>query len=203
MDCPRCRIGLHEGEAEPLTLHACGRCGGVWMAPHDADRLLSWLTVQPWREPVHVACAQCSAPMQGRFLPEPNVVVDACPGHGVWFDHRELETLAGVVAKKRGRKAPAMPHPTSAGPALAGVVAASAVTAFVIASADAPPAQASDNYALDVAVDTLVVAPEVVIVGAEVTSMAVEAGGGAIEAVAEGGAGFFGAIAEFVGGILS
>jgi Zn-finger nucleic acid-binding protein len=203
MDCPRCRIGLHEGEAEQLTLHACGRCGGVWLAPHDADRLLSWVAVQPWREPVDVACAQCNAPMQGRFLPEPNVVVDSCPGHGVWFDHRELEMLAGVVAKKRGRPAPAMPHPTSAGPALAGVVAASAVTAFVIASADAPPPEESNGYATDVALETLIVAPEVAVVGLEVTAIAAEAGGGAIEAVAEGGAGFFGAIAEFVSGILS
>jgi len=202
MDCPRCRVGLHVGEADQLTLHACGRCGGVWLAPHDADKLLSWVSVQPWREPVDIACAQCKAPMQGRFLSEPNVVVDACPGHGVWFDHRELETLAGAVAKKRGRQAPAMPHPTGAGPALAGVVAASAVTAFVIASADAAP-QESNGYATDVALDTLIIAPEIVVVGAEVTAMAAEAGGGAIEAVAEGGAGFFGAIAEFVAGIVS
>ena len=219
MHCPRCRtVGLHEGETDTITVHACGRCGGVWLAPVDADKLLSWVQVLPWREPVHVDCAVCRQPMQGRYVQAANVVVDACPSHGVWFDHRELEHLAAEVARKRGRPIPPMPHPPreAGGDALAGVVAASAVTAFVLASGHGPPPAATTygegaTDAATVVAEGMLVAPEVAVIGAHVTAeaagVAVDAGAGVIEAVADGGGeaavGFVGAIAEFLAGLAS
>ncbi len=218
MHCPRCRVvGLHTGETDAIIVHACGRCGGVWLGEVDADKLLSWVQLQPWREPVHVDCAICRQPMHGRYVPEANVVVDACASHGVWFDHRELEHLAAVVAHKRGRPIPPMPRPTAhgSGAALAGVVAASAVTAVALASDHVPPPASTDSEdATDVATvvaEGLLVAPDVAVVGADLAGdaadAAVDAGAGVIEVVAEGGAeavgGFFSAIAELVSGLVS
>jgi Zn-finger nucleic acid-binding protein len=216
MHCPRCRVALHTGEAEAITVHACGRCGGVWLDPGNADKLLSWVKVLPAREPHPLGCAQCGQTMQGRHLPEAGVVIDACPDHGVWFDHQELERLAGVVARKRGRPMPALPKPATAGAVLAGVVAASAVSAFALAGGDGPAPTSDDDarHAADVVLEGVIVGPDVVIAGAQLTAeygdtaveaggAVVEAGGAVIEVVSEGGVDFVGGIAEFLGGLLS
>jgi Zn-finger nucleic acid-binding protein len=216
MHCPRCReLELHTGEAEAITVHACGRCGGVWLDPADADKLLEWVHVQAWQEPVPLGCPVCRQTMQGRHVAEAGVLVDGCPGHGVWFDHQELERVAGAVARKRGRPMPPLPGPATGGAVLAGVVAASAVGAFALASAEGgPPADEDARHAADVVLEGVIIGPDVALAGAQLTAEAgdtvveagsgvVEAGGAAVEVVAEGGADFIGGIAELLGGLLS
>jgi Zn-finger nucleic acid-binding protein len=212
MQCPRCQVvGLHTGEAETMTVHACGRCGGVWLGPDDAARLLRWVTVQPWQEPVQVACPICRGTMHGKYVAEANVVVDECTGHGLWFDRYEMEHVAAAVARKRGRPAPEFPAYAVAGAALAGVAAASAVTAALLAGDDPPP-EPEDDYAADVAVEAVVFAPEIAEGGAYVgaavvdSAAAVDVAGAAADVAggaAEAAGGVFEAIAEILGGLAS
>ena len=209
MQCPRCQsVGLHTGTSDAMTVHACGRCGGVWLAPEDAARLLQWVTVQPWQEPVQVACAVCRQTMHGKYVTEANVVVDECTGHGFWFDRHEMEHVAGAVARKRGRPEPKFPGYAVAGAALAGVAAASAVTAAAMAGGEELPPETEHGYAADVAVEGAIYAPEIIEGGAYVGGAVVDAAGGvAGEAadlaggVAEGGAEAVGGAAEVAGGI--
>ncbi|HSN98376.1 MAG TPA: zf-TFIIB domain-containing protein, partial [Candidatus Nanopelagicales bacterium] len=37
--CPRCAISMYVGQAGGMTLHGCGRCGGVWLGRACAQRL--------------------------------------------------------------------------------------------------------------------------------------------------------------------
>ncbi|HLM72696.1 MAG TPA: zf-TFIIB domain-containing protein, partial [Polyangiaceae bacterium] len=37
--CPRCREQLYVGQASGVTLHGCGRCGGVWLGSACARRI--------------------------------------------------------------------------------------------------------------------------------------------------------------------
>ena len=101
MHCPRCQsVGLHTGKSDAMTVHACGRCGGVWLSPADAARLLQWVTVQPWQEPVQVACAVCKQTMHGKYVSEASVVVDECTEHGYWFDQKNEIRVAAVKPVK-------------------------------------------------------------------------------------------------------
>ena len=203
MHCPRCQsVGLHTGKSDAMTVHACGRCGGVWLAPDNAARLLQWVTVQPWQEPVQVACAVCQQTMHGKYVVEANVVVDECTGHGFWFDRHEMEHVAGAVARKRGRPEPKFPGYAVAGAALAGVAAASAVTAAVMAGSEELPPESEHGYAADVAVEAAIWSPEIVEGGSHIGSAVVDAASGVIGGSDAGGtADAAGGVADAVGGV--
>lgn len=103
------------------SLHACTRCGGIFVAarawctflerPDLVSAIEHRLPKQgpPPAELVPlVTCASCGAQMErGRFAASSGVVVDVCPRHGVWLDQGELSRVAEYArSPSRPREAP-------------------------------------------------------------------------------------------------
>lgn len=220
--CPRCPgHGLFTGEARGVHLHACGGCGGVWLAPEVARRVLRPLftpgglpgTTSPG------ACPACRAPMVAWTVGETGVELDSCDRHGTWFDRQELESLARAASSLRGRPEPdftPLQAREFAPAAVAGAAAAIAATAvshadLVLAVEQQPAQEGHVGAVLEVAS----LAPDLAYVGVEATTAGVHVVGEAVSAIDVGagaeavGAGveaagsLLGALLEFVGGIFS
>lgn len=91
--CPAC--------ARALTYAAgrwdCGGCRGVFVEERALATMMTSMTGDPWDPPAPTTAAEgarpcpvCTAGMIEEELL--GVPIDRCPGHGVWFDHEELET---------------------------------------------------------------------------------------------------------------
>lgn len=103
--CPRCAVGLFEGDAHGVKLLGCGVCGGVFLdneacvaITHAPDRQIAAMAARAAERavapnvdtrPAGLACPICAAPMQ-RTRVRALVDLDACPAHGTWFDRAEL-----------------------------------------------------------------------------------------------------------------
>ncbi len=115
-------IGAGSGDAEPLLLDHCPRCGGMWFELGEVQRLRSakpeelWTKIPARGEPHRAQCHSCRAlvdrdarecPTCGarthldcpvcddrmRQVPHDALTLDVCKRcKGVWFDHHELET---------------------------------------------------------------------------------------------------------------
>jgi Zn-finger nucleic acid-binding protein len=109
--CPRCGRGasLSSFRRADVTVFVCGACSGAFVPHRDLDALVSGHVDWPigaapggrlYREARvrYLRCPFCDAPMQRRGLGRPQVVVDVCGAHGVWFDTGEL---TGTLAERR------------------------------------------------------------------------------------------------------
>jgi Zn-finger nucleic acid-binding protein len=91
----------------------CTRCGGVFVPATVMPRLTDALdlaseviatfpegeTVAHPGGPLYVKCPRCRSLMNRKlFADGAKVIVDICPGHGVWFDDAELRAVADFVA---------------------------------------------------------------------------------------------------------
>lgn len=125
--CPRCQSPLARLRRGPLTLDACGECGGVWFDAHELEQFrqrhagaMSFLdqSLKPRREvdppsaPTPL-CPVCRIPLVPFAFPNvPHVALDGCRQcRGLWTDHGELSQLAAAV-----RTAPHAAEPTGAFP---------------------------------------------------------------------------------------
>lgn len=109
LPCPRCpAAGLVGLAIRGVHLHACGDCGGVWLAPAEAARIFRPLFPRngaPGR-PSSLRCPGCARTMTESTVHRSTVVIDACAEHGTWFDRQEIEQLSRAAAEMRGRPAP-------------------------------------------------------------------------------------------------
>jgi Zn-finger nucleic acid-binding protein len=119
LTCPRCRTPeapkdplMEPAELHDIHLDECGRCGGVWMdhgtfrrvcadAEAQADTL-SMLTVMRGsaeRDVVrYLRCPLCDKLMDRRnYASRSGVIIDVCPGHGMWMDHDELRRIVEFI----------------------------------------------------------------------------------------------------------
>lgn len=101
--CPRCEAPVHVGTFEEITLRFCQGCWGSWIPVASLGPLLldldpgerpesgaSAAPPGPTREPP-VPCFDCGQPMP-KWLWR-GLVLDCCPGHGLWVDSGELVEL--------------------------------------------------------------------------------------------------------------
>src|SRR5688572_15889495 len=109
MQCPRCRIELNAEASLGLSLHACGKCGGIMMDRATFDRAAA--TQDLWgglidrarelekaaevevdlKKVVYLSCPECGGSMARKnFGRVSGAMVDVCIAHGTWFDRGEL-----------------------------------------------------------------------------------------------------------------
>ncbi|MCK6588608.1 MAG: zf-TFIIB domain-containing protein [Polyangiaceae bacterium] len=167
--CPRCREPLYIGLASSVTLHGCGRCGGVWLGsacarriaealPGDAIELAGRVSKNAKGEiQTHapVACPICASPMTRTRAAAAGVELDVCGQHGTWYDRNELEQIAAALARSDWRSGTTKRDKT----AVAAGVAGAAIAAGAVAHAAESPQGARVQEA---------VAETIVEVGAEV-----------------------------------
>lgn len=209
--CPRCvSAPLHAGEARGMHPHACGQCGGVWLGPDEAARILRPLYTPnglPGRSS-SLRCPDCSQDMTEWTVGATDVPLDSCPAHGTWFDRSEIEQLAAAAASMRDKPAPQFARAAGglAPVALAGAAAAIAVQAIahgdILHAADQlPPEQNSSTT--EVVLEAAVFAPDAAFAVAEVSAATAEAGVEVAGAGIEVAGGLLEGLLEFLGGLFS
>lgn len=218
--CPRCiATPLLAGEARGVHLHACGQCGGVWLGPDEAARILRPLFTPgglPGR-PSRLRCPHCSQGMTEWTVGTTGVQLDSCAAHGTWFDRDEVEALAAAAAEMRDRPAPEFAGSRAARLAPAAIAgAAAAIAAQAVAHADIlhatdqlPPEQ-RDNL-VDNVLDVASASPDLTgavvettaHVAVEATATAAEVGVEVAGSALELAGGFLEAIGEFIAGLFS
>jgi Zn-finger nucleic acid-binding protein len=114
VDCPVCRQPLIVAEREGIELDVCQWCHGLWFDAGEltllAEKLGRTLAVPDSNALAAVAtdekprrCPRCGKAMEKVELgATPRVVLDHCPGHGLWFDHGELGSLVSQLAVTPG-----------------------------------------------------------------------------------------------------
>jgi Zn-finger nucleic acid-binding protein len=106
-ECPRCKLTLNPTTYEGATVHGCDGCWGFWVpaaslrtilaskdeAFSDAERKqVEDQTVGDVEGDAEVACLECGKTLQKRVMLG-SVLVDFCPGHGVWLDTGEIKSI--------------------------------------------------------------------------------------------------------------
>lgn len=117
LSCPGCGEDqtLHSRPLgnEKVSILECHRCAGIWIG-HDVFQLLEEQALEreigwnPLRETaatekmelpdpgtsLYRRCPTCSELMnRTNYSRRSGVIVDTCPGHGIWFDHGELARI--------------------------------------------------------------------------------------------------------------
>lgn len=104
--CPQCREPMIACELEGVEIDQCLDCRGIWLDAGELEMLTELAGVDPGGmtaalgAAAHIRrtqrrCPRCNRKMQlisvGRPAP---VELDRCPvGHGLWFDHGELQAV--------------------------------------------------------------------------------------------------------------
>lgn len=104
--CPVCRTPMVAYELDGVEIDHCLECSGTWLDYGELDQIteLSGVSPGPLSRALDEAvsgsatrrrCPRCSRKLRSlRVGCEPTVDLDRCPGgHGLWFDHGELETV--------------------------------------------------------------------------------------------------------------
>jgi len=117
-DCPRCKGALRVRSIDVTDVIECSECLGIWLTPQiferatiEAERpgsgtelLLKEVEDAPprkWEAVSYIPCIACGELMQRRQYVYQSrgsgTVIDMCRGHGVWLDHKELESILDFV----------------------------------------------------------------------------------------------------------
>jgi Zn-finger nucleic acid-binding protein len=121
--CPECRRDLAPVAVGSVILDECLACGGVFVDPPAFERICAEREQQAvvlktsFPSPTRTARAEryWPCPACGRLMNRQNfarlsgVIVDVCKGHGVWFNHGELQAIvefirAGGLDRARDRE---------------------------------------------------------------------------------------------------
>ncbi len=122
--CPRCLVPLQGATAQDLFLHACPRCGGLWLNERGAARVDQALTEKALaladaasraasaaaNEARYINCPVCTESLIRSPIGEAGVIVDRCPEDGTWYDRDELQKI-GRALQKTQPVAPSSPPP--------------------------------------------------------------------------------------------
>jgi Zn-finger nucleic acid-binding protein len=115
--CPRCQINLQSvalGPSGAIKIHECSKCEGLWVDVDTFDAIctdreqqaivLGGASPPPARieltldEIRYLPCPQCHTLMNRvNFAGHSGVIVDACRGHGTWFDREELQHIVEFI----------------------------------------------------------------------------------------------------------
>lgn len=114
--CPNCHEPMVVLEWEGIEIDLCPSCRGVWLDLGELELIGEQAGVGPARLTAALEkarrggvrerrCPRCRRKLRAISPEEGKAVeVDTCPrGHGIWFDHGEVETLvANYAAGERG-----------------------------------------------------------------------------------------------------
>ena len=106
--CPRCKMSLNATSYEDVHTLSCGTCSGYWIPFVSLQTILA-VQQTPFtvsekeqaffpRVPFDVAtdgvvpCVVCAKDTSKRTVLG-TLLVDVCPGHGVWLDTGELKSI--------------------------------------------------------------------------------------------------------------
>lgn len=117
-NCPRCRIAFAEEiRYEDVPVDRCAKCGGIWLDEGELRPILKARTRKFSAEEVRstrsrrrksqesmdpeLPCTRCGCLMaRFRYEGANEIVLDHCPGHGIWFDKDELEEVQMAVEER-------------------------------------------------------------------------------------------------------
>ncbi|HON39478.1 MAG: zf-TFIIB domain-containing protein [Pseudomonadota bacterium] len=112
MNCPQCEGILVTLEFDRIEIDHCPGCKGVWLDSGELRMLLDReggdflpvaLSVAQGKEKKRT-CPICSKGMKKVLVGGNRILIDECPGHGMWFDHGELTgVLKEACANNRGQ----------------------------------------------------------------------------------------------------
>lgn len=129
--CPRCAStggasALSPRDAGGVRLEGCARCGGVFLARADVDRLLATLPADalsasdavggaPVDTRAPLACPVCARPMARTHARLAAIDLDRCGAHGTFYDRGEIRKLADALRGStfRGAAAPSPAAPAA------------------------------------------------------------------------------------------
>jgi Zn-finger nucleic acid-binding protein len=117
LSCPRCQVSLQSvaiGPAGEVKVHECPKCVGLWVNVETfeaicSDReqqalVLGGASSPPARielkleEVRYLSCPRCRTLMNRvNFAGRSGVIIDACRGHGTWFDRNELQNIVNFI----------------------------------------------------------------------------------------------------------
>jgi len=110
--CPECRRDLAPVKVGSVLLDECLACGGVFVDPPSFERICAEREQQAVvlkasfpapagravRAERYRPCPVCGRLMNRQnFARLSGVIVDVCRGHGVWFNHGELQAIVEFV----------------------------------------------------------------------------------------------------------
>ena len=117
ISCPRCQVSLQSvalGPTGDVKVHECPKCEGLWVNVETFDAIctdrdqqavvLGGASPPPARielkleEVRYLPCPQCHTLMNRvNFASRSGVIIDACRGHGTWFDRNELQNIVNFI----------------------------------------------------------------------------------------------------------
>ena len=116
--CPKCDVGLFIVHFKDIEVDYCHCCRGLWLDAGELqallqrtgartdDPLLNSLdqpgTVPPGRKHLCPRCDKSLAEIQIRVPGQPELTLDRCAGHGLWFDADELQQLLAMFPAASG-----------------------------------------------------------------------------------------------------
>lgn len=113
--CPGCGAEMRAVRVGTTSFHECPSCAGSWLVAEAFTQLCSTreergaVAAMVGGDATHsvrtvgaavryVACPVCKKTMNRQnFGRRSGVVIDVCKGHGVWFDHGELQSVVAFV----------------------------------------------------------------------------------------------------------
>lgn len=99
MKCPECSSVLVTLEFDRIEIDYCPGCEGIWLDSgelgtllerEEGDGLLVTATSHARRKEKKRRCPICTKGMEKVHMADSGVLLDSCPGHGLWFDAGEL-----------------------------------------------------------------------------------------------------------------
>ncbi len=110
MDCPRCKLSLVRDTYEGQSVERCGQCWGYWLDEGELQSILispeyefteqeasaalkglKTVSAKAAKNDPSAACPRCGEVMAKVTVG--TVIIDRCPGHGVWLDDREIKAI--------------------------------------------------------------------------------------------------------------
>ena len=94
MRCPSCSKEMMALEFKDVEADYCPSCWGCWLDQGELELIsgrpaLSFSSQTKGQRP----CPHCRKKMQIKSLSKTRVEVDVCPGHGLWLDKGELQSV--------------------------------------------------------------------------------------------------------------
>jgi Zn-finger nucleic acid-binding protein len=114
LSCPDCKSGMHQVSVGATDFLECNDCGSTWI---DADAFTQMCVDRQLRGAVaamvnparggevarttrvrYLPCPVCRKTMNRQnFGRRSGVIIDVCKGHGVWFEHGELQRVMSFI----------------------------------------------------------------------------------------------------------
>ena len=108
--CPRCKAALGPEIYEGVDIDRCATCGGAWLdegelkvivnthekkfSPAEIKKARQESLPEGEVQDPEIACPLCAKKMERfNYACSSGIMLDKCPGHGIWLDKGELENV--------------------------------------------------------------------------------------------------------------